>query len=218
MGPSREQSVPTPARRGYDSTRRRQQADQTRAEILAAAARLFTEQGWAGTSMRGIASDAGVAVETIYSSVGSKGAVLLAAMQAAAAAVDPAIPIEERPEIVAVGEGDFEQRASTGARLAAVGIARTIGLHKALHEGAASDPALAEPYAAYVAWRREIYLVVAELVHGGPIPRLEAEGLWAVLSRDVYVLLVEKCGWTFDEYEAWARTMIVRVLGPTAAP
>jgi len=168
--------------------------------------------------MRAIAAEAGVAVETVYSSVGSKGAILLAAMKAGAAEVDPAVPIAERPEIVAVGEGDFGKRAATAAALAAAGIARTVGLHKAFQDGAAADPALAEPFAAYVAWRREIYQVVAELVHGGPIPRLEAEGLWAVLSRDVYVLLVEQCEWTHDEYVDWARTMIVRVLGPTATP
>lgn len=218
MAASREQGEQAPARRGYDSALRRRQADQTRTAVLAAATRLFTERGWAGTSMREVAREAGVAVETVYASVGSKGAVLLAAMQAAAAVVDPSTPFAERPEIAAVGQGDFAQRATTGAHLATVGIARTIGLHKALQEGAASEPALAEQYAAYVAWRREIYQVVVELVHGGPVPRTEGEGLWAVLSRDVYVLLVEQCGWTFDEYEAWARSMIVRVLGPTAAP
>lgn len=208
----------TPTRRSYDTTLRRKQADQTRAEILAAATRLFTDNGWAGTSMREIAREAGVAVETVYSSIGSKVAVLVAAMESAVAFEQPSVPFEQRPEIKALDEGDFEQRATTGAHIATLGIARTVGLHKALREGAYSDPALAEPYDDYLRWRRSLYQAVAEKVHGGPLPRIEGEGLWAMLSRDVYELLVEHSGWTLEEYEAWARSMIVLVLKPTAAP
>lgn len=218
MAESRGGAAAETSRRAYDTTLRRRQADQTRAAILEAATRLFTEHGWAGTSMREIAREAGVAVETVYSSIGSKVAVLVAAMESAVAFEQPSIPFEDRPEIQAVGQGDFEQRATTGAHLATIGIARTVGLHKALREGAYSDPALAEPYAAYLRWRRSLYQVVAEKVHGSPLPRLQGEGLWAVLSRDVYELLVEHSGWTLEEYEAWARSMIVTVLAPTAAP
>jgi AcrR family transcriptional regulator len=53
-------------------SRRAVQADQTRAEILSAARRLFASQGYAGTSLKDIAADAGVSVQTVYDSVGSK--------------------------------------------------------------------------------------------------------------------------------------------------
>ena len=139
MQASRGENDRPAGQRSYDGRLRRRQADRTRAEILQAAARLFTEHGWAGTSMRAIAAEAGVAVETVYSSVGSKGTVLLAALQASAAEDDPAVPIAERPEIAAVGEGDFEQRAATAAALAAAGIVRTVGMHKAFQDGAAAD-------------------------------------------------------------------------------
>jgi AcrR family transcriptional regulator len=51
---------------------------ETRREILRAARQLFTEHGFAGTSVQQIAEEAGVAVQTIYSSVGSKSALVLA--------------------------------------------------------------------------------------------------------------------------------------------
>ncbi len=53
-------------------------AADTRREILRAARRLFAEHGFASTSVQQIAEQAGVAVQTIYSSVGSKSALLLA--------------------------------------------------------------------------------------------------------------------------------------------
>src|SRR5262247_2708128 len=52
--------------------RRALQAEQTRAEILSAARRLFASQGYTATSVKDIAAEAGVSVQTVYDSVGSK--------------------------------------------------------------------------------------------------------------------------------------------------
>lgn len=59
-------------------TRREVAAEATRREILRAARRLFAEHGYASTSIQQIAAESGVAVQTIYSSVGSKAALVLA--------------------------------------------------------------------------------------------------------------------------------------------
>ena len=58
--------------------RREVAAAETRREILRAARRLFAAHGYAGTSLQQIAEESGVAVQTIYSSVGSKAALVLA--------------------------------------------------------------------------------------------------------------------------------------------
>ena len=52
--------------------RRAIQAEQTRVEILGAARRQFAINGYAATSMKEIAAEAGVSVQTVYDSVGSK--------------------------------------------------------------------------------------------------------------------------------------------------
>jgi AcrR family transcriptional regulator len=52
--------------------RRAMQAEQTRADILAAARRRFGSTGYAATTLKDIAADAGVSVQTVYDSVGSK--------------------------------------------------------------------------------------------------------------------------------------------------
>jgi AcrR family transcriptional regulator len=58
--------------------RREIAAADTRREILRTARQLFSEHGYANTSVQQIAEESGVAVQTIYSSVGSKAALLLA--------------------------------------------------------------------------------------------------------------------------------------------
>src|SRR5579884_477900 len=53
-------------------SRRAVQAEQTRQEILLAARRRFARDGYAATGLKDIAADAGVSVQTLYDSVGSK--------------------------------------------------------------------------------------------------------------------------------------------------
>src|SRR6478735_3390062 len=52
--------------------RRAVQAEQTRVEILDAARRQFATNGYAATSVKEIAAEAGVSVQTVYDSIGSK--------------------------------------------------------------------------------------------------------------------------------------------------
>src|SRR3954465_13699789 len=59
------------------SSRREQQAQQTREEILRAARRLFAERGYTRTSVRDIADAAGVSAQTAYDSIGSQQALVL---------------------------------------------------------------------------------------------------------------------------------------------
>jgi AcrR family transcriptional regulator len=58
--------------RRYDSTGRRARALRTRTAVLDSAARQFLEDGYGRTTIASIAQEAGVSVETIYKSFGSK--------------------------------------------------------------------------------------------------------------------------------------------------
>ncbi len=60
------------------ASRRATQALQTQQEILAAARGLFARNGYSGTSVAQIAAAAGVSVQTIYDSLGSKRAIVRA--------------------------------------------------------------------------------------------------------------------------------------------
>ena len=59
-------------KRAYSSTRRQEQAGETRLRILAAAHDLFVDQGYGRTTIAEVASTAGVAVETIYATFRNK--------------------------------------------------------------------------------------------------------------------------------------------------
>ena len=63
-------------RRRYSSDLRREQARHTRERILDAAQRCFTERGYAAATVEAIALEAGVAVDTVYATFGTKRSVL----------------------------------------------------------------------------------------------------------------------------------------------
>src|SRR5512146_2651000 len=68
-GVKRESSAPRP-------TLREERAAVTRRRILDAARRRFFEEGYAATTLKAIAAEAGVAVQTVYAVYGSKAAIL----------------------------------------------------------------------------------------------------------------------------------------------
>ena len=71
--------------RGYRSQVRARQAEDTRRSIVEAAAALFAERGYARTSVAAVAAAAGVAVNTVYTSVGGKSALIMAMSEDGAA-------------------------------------------------------------------------------------------------------------------------------------
>jgi TetR/AcrR family transcriptional regulator of autoinduction and epiphytic fitness len=90
-----------PGRKGrarrYDSTRRREQARETRQRILDGAGRLFVARGYAGATMEAVAREAGVAVETAYAAYRSKRALLEALVKVLVRGDDAAAPLLESP-------------------------------------------------------------------------------------------------------------------------
>src|SRR6478609_10812724 len=87
--------VPNP-KRSYDSPRRREQAAATRRDILEAAQRLFERRGYATTKMADIATEAGVALKTVYSAFETKSGVLRALWNVLLRGDDDDAPVMER--------------------------------------------------------------------------------------------------------------------------
>ena len=67
---------PQPSPRRYDSPLRRAKAQETERRVLDAAASLFAERGYVGTSLAAVAEQAGVNARTIYKVFDSKLALL----------------------------------------------------------------------------------------------------------------------------------------------
>jgi len=76
-------------------TRKQFAAEETQRVIVEAASRLFLEHGYHATSIGRIASEAGVAVQTIYNAVGSKRDLLSRVLDFAAAGERSPVPVPQ---------------------------------------------------------------------------------------------------------------------------
>src|SRR5580693_3379169 len=128
--------------RMYKSELRQQQAEQTRARVVAAAAELFAADGYARTTLAKIAAAAGVSTETVQGQ-GSKAALLIAAAEFAGVGVsgeENILNLEIGRTMIAIGEPqaalDYVASFATGVH------ERTAKLAPALFGGASSDPDL----------------------------------------------------------------------------
>ena len=200
-------------RRAYRSTRRQEQSAQTRAQVIAAAAELFAEKGWAGTGMRDVASVAGVAVETVYSHFRGKPELLLAAIDVGVVGDLEPVPLSQRPEFAALGEGSFEQRLAAAARLLSVIHGRSWGLRRAMSEAATTEPRLAEKLEELELRRRANVREGAELAVGRAVTDDEVDALWVAMSAETFALLTQVGGRSVEEYEQWVVATTARILG-----
>ena len=197
--------------RRYDSTLRRRQAAQNRRTLLDVATRLFSERGWSVT-VRDIAVAAGMSVETVYAHFGSKAELLNQVLDVAVVGDDEPVALADRPEFAAMGRGGQGERAAAAAALVTDINRRTIGVQRALREAAAAEPDLATRLEQARGRQRVNVRDGGAMVAGRELSTAEAEGLWAVISMEVYELLTVSAGWTPELYETWLAGAIARLL------
>ncbi|HEY5186865.1 MAG TPA: helix-turn-helix domain-containing protein [Actinomycetes bacterium] len=196
--------------RRYRSPHRAQQAERTRAAVVAAATRLFTANGWAATGMRDVAREAGVATETVYAHFSSKTGLLQRAMDVAVVGDDAPVALAERPEFAALAQGSRADRIAAAAMLLTEVNHRTSGFAKVLREAAPTDAVIAEMLRAARERIRVDIAAGAAAVMGRKPTRRERDSLWALLSIEVYLLLVEESGWSLKQYRAWVAEVLER--------
>jgi AcrR family transcriptional regulator len=208
-------------RRRYESLRRREQAAQTRRDIEAAAEKLFRERGYVGTPMPLIATEAGVAVETIYRAFGSKAGLFRAVVEAAIAggAARAETPPEDRPAIIAIREERDPRRQLELYAATQPGIHRRAGpLGRALLAAAATDPELRALHEEMQTQRLNgLGRFTGLLAEGNALrPGLSVEQardiIWTLCSAPVHDMLVIERGWTSDEYRDWLADALKREL------
>jgi AcrR family transcriptional regulator len=193
-------------------TLRQRQAQATRDAIVAAARRLFAQHGYVETSVAEIAEEAGVAVQTVYKSMRSKTAILMALLDV----------IDEEAEVPALQAGIAS--ATDAAELVHAGVTLTRQMNERC-----GDIIRALAGAAHADAEAEAALAEGERRHragtGGLAHRLEELGTLAVsaedaavqisllTSRHAYDELVIDRGWSFDEAAIWIeRTLTERLL------
>jgi AcrR family transcriptional regulator len=207
-----------PVKRRYDATGRRQAAARTRAAILAAARELFTERGYAATPMTAIADRAGVALDTVYASVGRKPELARLLIETAISGTDEAVPAEERDYVRAI-QAAPDAAAKIAVYAAAItAIAPRMALVLAIvQQAAGADPELGRLWTE-IGERRAANMrrFVADLAATAPLrlpPGEAADIVWATNAAEMYQLLVGQRGWSPQRYErfladTWQRLLL----------
>jgi hypothetical protein len=85
-------------------------------------------------------------------------------------------------------------------------------VQRALREAAAVEPELAARLEEARERQRWNVRAGGAMVAGRELSGAEAQGLWAVLSQEVYELLTGSAGWSSDQYEQWVAGAITRLL------
>ncbi len=172
--------------------------------------------------MEMIADEAGVAVQTIYNSIGSKGRVLSRLLDVTVAGDDRDIPLAERigrrihdePDprrIVTLLAGHF---VSVFERMALV--------NHILWSAAASDPEVGALWETNKRQRLWGYTQAAKELRArdGLRPGLTVDGaaaiIWTIGMPETYRFLVEEQGWPADRYRRWVDAALAAALLPTA--
>ena len=215
---------PVKAKRRYDSTRRRAQAEATRGDILEAARRRFERDGYAATSMDAIAADAGVALKTIYVAFGTKSGVLRALWNHLLRGGRDETPVAEQSwyrELVAEPDPERQLRlafaASREVKL------RIAGVLEVIRGAGQVDP---ETAALWSRIQSEFHANQRVIVESLDRRHALAEGLdvdaatdvlWTINHPNVWQLLVGERGWAPERWERWSADLAcAQLLGGAA--
>jgi AcrR family transcriptional regulator len=204
-------------KRSYQSTRRIEQATETRRRILRAAHDLFVGQGYGRTTIAEVAGAAGVAVETVYAAYRNKPTLLRQVWYATFRGDEEDIRLLDRPEIRAVlAEPDLATRLRAHAAAMTPVFRRITPLFRALQGAATSEPAAAAMLAEFDERRLDAaghYAQAAEATGQLGVSEQECrELLAATLDGALWHRLVEEGGWSEDRFAQLLGTIWVATL------
>jgi AcrR family transcriptional regulator len=200
-------------RRRYDSLRRTTQARETRAEIASAARRLFDSQGWAETTVREVAREAGVSVPTVYATYGNKTGLAQAVADSADLSADAPQMLAELEVAVADPGRQLKAMAAYDRRL----FERAGDVILLVREAGRSEPELATAYREGRGRGDETRVQVfsswpAGTLRSGLDLRSAVDIYAAICSIDVYTTLTTERDWPPSRIEEWWGQVLVREL------
>lgn len=200
---------------------RDERARETRSRILDAAKTLFLKHGYIGTTIAGIAREAGVATQTVYATFGTKREILTVAMGEAIGGDDRQVSVLERADPQRMRE---EPDQHVQLRMMARGIREILDrsgpMFDVMRTAAASDADIATAYTHLQEERRRNMASVVEWITRNSPLKLgltepeAADILWTLTSADVHRMLRIDRGWSSDRYEQWLAGSLIDALLP----
>jgi AcrR family transcriptional regulator len=207
------------SRRGYVSGTRTEQARKTRSRVIEAATRLFVQRGYAPTTMRAIAAEAGVSVPTVELLFGTKAQLLHVVIDVAVAGDDEPVPVLSRAWAAdAQSERDLADFLSVVAQVMCEAQARSAGVILAAYEAAAADPDIQLLILDRESQRERTtaWIVDSVLERAALRPGLDRAGaidtVWMLMDPVIFNRLTRHRGWSADRYASWFADSVIRLL------
>ena len=204
---------PNKSRRGQARTRLARRA------VVDAARALFLERGYVATTIEAISEHSDVPTATVYRLFSSKLGILKALLDTSIAGYDQPLAVQERSDVASLFTEPDPHKLLAG--LAGVTTAinqRTNDVYRVLTSAAGSDPAAAELLSEIRQQRDQGQgqiarsLSRAHALKPGLRERDAADLIHALMSPEVYRLLVGDRGWTPARYKQWLATTLAEQL------
>ncbi|ABW13924.1 regulatory protein TetR [Parafrankia sp. EAN1pec] len=212
------------ATRAYHSPLRAAQAQATRAAILDAAVVVFGEHGYAGTTMRAIAAEAGVAVESVYALAGKARLLELALERAVTGGEDADradLPLAEQTGFRAALDAPDQREQLRLFGLMSIGPARRVAaISRAFMQASMVDEALGKRWREQEERRcADMRTFVAAVAARGPLrPGLTvdtaARDVWSTLNWYTTWLLLEERRLDDRAFAHWVEHTLAALLLP----
>ncbi len=196
-----------------------------RAAVIDAARTLFFERGYGATTIEAISARSDVPPATVYRLFSSKRGILKALLDVSIAGDDEAVPMADRPHVRSfLAAPDPRNKVAGFVAIAAQVNSRTAAIYRILVSATASDPDAATLIDELTRQRQEGQGGLARsLARAGALrPTLRqrdaADIIHALMSPEVYRLLVVDRGWPPERYEKWlTETLVDQLLAPTGS-
>jgi AcrR family transcriptional regulator len=196
-----------------------------RAAVVEAARRLFLERGYGATTIEAISEAAEVPPATVYRLFSSKHGILKSLLDVSIAGDDEDVPVADRPQVRSLLAARDPRQQLAGFVQVTGQVNRRVGpLYRILVSAAGTDRDAAALLSELTRQRQQGQRVVARsLARAGVLrPELKerdaADVIHALMSPELYRLLVIDRGWRPERYERWLeRTLVEQLLPPASA-
>lgn len=196
------------------ATTRAERAAETRRRMMAAACSMFSQHGYAATTMESVANEAGVAVQTVYFTFHTKSQLLQAAFEFAVLGPD------ETPPHLSAWWQEVESAADVeaGVRLLVDGTIPILERAARLVWAVSGDEDARATYQHNEQLRRDGHSQLVEVLTAKqPLrkdlsPERAVDVLLALLGPHQFHVFVGEYGWDVAEYRDWVVAVVLREL------
>ncbi len=190
-----------------------------RREVIVAASALFTEQGFAATTVAALSERSEIPPATVYRLFGSKLGILKAWLDVAIGGDDAPVAVADRPQVAdLLSQTDPQHLIAGFVRVTAAINGRSSSVYRVLVGAAETDPTAAglllEIQQQRAAGQQNLTKTLARLgaLRAELTERRAADIVYAIMSPETYRLLVIDRRWSVRHYEKWLHPTLCQQL------